>query len=627
MEYTLILGEYFTEKVTKYGIILVHNDIIECIHNYDINKDENHNDIEICTQEKIDLFLQNKKVSKEKVKIIILKKNELLLPGLIDSHIHPFAAMLHELKTPSVDCLELNDCIKLIKQHIEENPNKEWYFFKGYSPNIFNEQNQLSYSLLDKICSTKPIVVIRFDMHAWWVNTKAMEVSKIDYLEKDGTMQNPIGGKIERDNEGKINGEFSDNAMSLISSHAPITNKDEKLVILEKALNRLLDLGITTFMDACVKYDMLELYLKVYSDKAKIDFLPRTALAIGAQKINVFPECLGITPLKDIDKKIESNKKESLEIQYKILTYIFDNFRVKSWVNEQYQNKLQVNFVKLFIDGVYESYTAYIHQKYQKCSCEEMQQGNPCFNEEELTEMFEFLLSRGLNIHCHTIGDKAISMTLNSIEQAKKIVKISEYNEFNVEKNNLIEKSYPKISFAHIQVCQPEDIIKFKKNNIGANFSPLWIKYESFTEEFHEIIGQDNIKNVYPVKSIKDLGISCGFGSDWPVSSENPWYGIQSAVTHEDILVEKEFDKEDEKVYLKNQLLTVGEAIECYTKGSAELLEVDKYVGTIEEGKFADLIIINQNIMKEGFDLRKIYKTQINLLMINGKVIRNLSNN
>lgn len=553
-------------------------------------------------------------IEKHEIKIdteIVLDEDEILLPGFVDSHVHPFAGQIKTNLNCSVTGLSFSETITKIKDFVESNPDKEWYFIQGYSDDIFKPENSIHYSILDQISVDKPISVGRYDYHAVWVNSKALSISKVTKEWID-----PHGGVIERNSNGELIGVFSDSALDLIFTHAPKLDLNDKQLVLEGGLRKLVSSGITSINDACVKENtMTDIYLQLYSDEKRRKFFPRCSLSFSPQKFSVFHE--PTLPKIDINKV----SSEFIDTKYpylsefgkamiKSIEYYFKDNRTSEWFeSNNYGGKLKVNCVKLFIDGVFESKTAYIHSKYSNCSCQDDENGKSSFNEEELAAIFEFLILNKLQAHCHTIGDKAITLTLDSIKTAYEKQGVFKL----IEEEKIKIMNILNISFAHIQVCQNEDIKKMKSLGIKGNFSPLWFAEDSASEIVHNLIGKENVDQIYPIKLLLNEGLTVGFGSDWPVTSEVPIEGIEVAVTHKPLGVDYI------ETYNKTNLLSLKQAIDIYTKQSASLLGLESQVGSIEEGKLADLIIINKNIFDSA--LHKIHEAKVNTTIIDGEIV------
>lgn len=600
--YSLLIKDNIIEKVLK----------IQDMKEYLIKEDININNKDIIYNE------------------IILANNQILIPGFIDSHIHPFAGELQNSMSCSITGLCLKRSLIKIKEYINNHPEKSWYFISGYNEDIFSQSNHIKhkYTILDSISSNKPISVMRYDCHALWVNQKAIDLAGVNISTLD-----PIGGKLERNSDNSLTGIFYDSAINLINKVMPKVSKQERLDVLFKAMLRLSSVGITTFMDACVKDNtMTNAYKELYNiieDNTFSNYLfklPRCCLAFSPQKFSVIPELVdninqdiynkNIDNIRDnILSKININNKENTSnfvksILLSLNLYFSKNHNLLS--SSISNKKITLNFVKLFIDGVYESNTAYSSKSYNSCMCNNPNYGQSSFTEEELSIVINYIINNNLNIHCHTVGDKAISLTLDSY--AKSIS--------NIITNSTLKS---RTSLAHLQLCKFSDILRMKELNIMANFTPLWFIKDSFTNKFENIVGVENLDNIYPVNHFISNDVSCCFGSDWPISSENPLYGIQTSVSHKPILFgnenKEELENEDNYYnveYNSIHKISVNEAISLYTFQSAKMLGLEDLIGSLEEGKLADIVVLNNNIF--DIDINLIHNIKVDYTIINGVI-------
>ena len=287
-------------------------------------------------------------------------------------------------------------------------------------------------------------------------------------------------------------------------------------------------------------------------------------------------------------------------------------YRIKDFTeNKNYLDRIRINTIKLFIDGVFESGTALISTciKYYllnladiKCECDSQinssnltspNNTNFVYTPENLQKIVDFCYKESIQIHCHSIGDLATSSILDSLEKSK-----NNQTNYNSEINYI----------AHLQLTKHRDIERFKKLNIGASFSPLWFIEDDFTPRFLEIIGEDRMSEIYPIKEFLGKNVVTAFGSDWPVSEVNPLHSIEAAITHKPI----GFIGYEKEPFIKDQRLSLLDAIKCYTIESARLLNLDKCTGSIEVGKFFDFIVLDRNIFNiktEEIHMVKIEKT------------------
>ena len=443
-----------------------------------------------------------------------------------------------------------------------------------------------------------PVCVTRADLHAYWCNSTLLKLAGIN---KDTVA--PEGGVIEKDENGEITGVLHDSAMGLLKKVFPKLSDDDKLNILKKTLDYFVSLGITSFMDAAASPKNYKIYKKLYSeDKTIIKTIPRCSLSICAK--NVFLEREG----DETDQESNSNILKSDE-KFSKLKNFFNTNRIKNW-DEKKDNKFRVNAVKLFIDGVFESGTA----MFTKCQCskstkehgvnEHEEVKTYSYSKEELQLIIDYLISNNIQIHSHCIGDIATKMVIDSIFNANAKFTKEDPNFKNEQKNYL----------AHLQLLGKDEITKMSSNKISANMSPYWFMADSFSPILHSLIGEDRLDEIYPIRYMMDHSILVGFGSDWPVSTLSPLEGIEVAVTHRALALSP-----DKPTYNPKHLISVYEAVRCYTLASAEILGLDKITGSIEVGKSADIIVLDKNIFK--IDPWRIHTANVILTLIDGEII------
>jgi len=126
-------------------------------------------------------------------------------------------------------------------------------------------------------------------------------------------------------------------------------------------------------------------------------------------------------------------------------------------------------------------------------------------------------------------------------------------------------------------------------------------------------VGPERASRAWSWKSISDTGGRLAFGSDWPVVTLNPWEGVETAVTRQTA------DGTPEAGFVPGQRLTVAQTIAGYTLGAAFAGRREKWEGSLEPEKFADLIIVSQNV----FEMvpQKLAETRVLTTMVGGQVV------
>ena len=154
------------------------------------------------------------------------------------------------------------------------------------------------------------------------------------------------------------------------------------------------------------------------------------------------------------------------------------------------------------------------------------------------------------------------------------------------------EAGYRDVKFhiAHGQYVHPDDLKRFADLDVAADISPyLWFP-GVITESIAHVRPQEEAEHMQPNRTLIDLGALVAGGSDWPVSvSPNPWEGIQGLVTRMDPL------ERAEGALWPEQAITLDEAIEVFTINGARAMGIDDVTGTLEAGKSADFVVLNQD--------------------------------
>ncbi|HEY4978151.1 MAG TPA: amidohydrolase family protein, partial [Candidatus Acidoferrum sp.] len=171
----------------------------------------------------------------------------------------------------------------------------------------------------------------------------------------------------------------------------------------------------------------------------------------------------------------------------------------------------------------------------------------------------------------------------------------------------------------HIETIDSADVPRFLKLGVIASMQPLHSYPDADTlDVWARNIGPDRASRAWLWKSIAEAGGRYAFGSDWPIVTLNPWQGIQTAVTRQT------FDGKPTGGFVPSQRLTVAQAVEGYTLGAAYAGRHEKTEGSIELGKFADIIILDRNIFE--IDSRNIGETKVVTTIVGGKIVYEAEN-
>jgi len=478
---------------------------------------------------------------------------KMVLPGFQDSHVHLISGGM-ELEQCNLNDLETKEeILARIRSYAAENPEKGWVVGGGWALPVFPKANP-SKEELDAVVSDRPVFLSAADGHSAWVNSRALELAGVTAKTAD-----PKNGRIERKaGTGEPSGTLREAAASLVDRLIPEPTAEEYLSGLRGGLALANRFGITSIIEASADDKLLETY-------ASLDRNAGLTLRVLAS-IYVDPE-KGVAQIADLVQK-----------------------------REKYQGHyLKATAAKIFIDGVIESHTAALLEPYLDRPGD---RGEPILEAEEFNRLAVALDKAGFQIHVHAIGDRAIRMTLDAMEQAGKI-------------NGPRDARH---HICHLELIDPADILRFKALGVVANFQALWAYADTYITQLTEpILGPERSARLYPIGSIVRSGGLYAGGSDWSVSSLNPLDAIQVAVTR------RGPDAAAGPAWLPNELIDLPTAIAAYTTNGSFLSFEEKIRGSVEAGKAADLIVLDRNLFK--IPAQQIHEAKVTLTLLDGKVV------
>ncbi|MYW03296.1 amidohydrolase family protein, partial [Streptomyces sp. SID3343] len=201
-----------------------------------------------------------------------------------------------------------------------------------------------------------------------------------------------------------------------------------------------------------------------------------------------------------------------------------------------------------------------------------------------LAEHVTRLDAAGLQVHFHTIGDRAVREVLDALQAAR------EANGWTDNRHHL----------AHIQVIHPDDVPRFRRLGAGANAQPLWAAHEPQMNELTiPVLGPERAAWQYPFADLAHDGAALAFGSDWPVSSPDPLWGMHVALNRTLPAGAAGFDAAA-PAFLPAQRLDLPTALRAAIQGAAYLNHLDHETGSITVGRSADLVVLDRDLFETG---------------------------
>jgi predicted amidohydrolase YtcJ len=241
------------------------------------------------------------------------------------------------------------------------------------------------------------------------------------------------------------------------------------------------------------------------------------------------------------------------------------------------RDRFRPTTVKIMQDGIAENFTAGMLAPYLDGSgARTDNSGLSMVEPEALKGHVTALDAAGFQVHVHAIGDRAVREALDAFSVAG-------------DANGQGDRRH---HIAHIQVIHPDDIGRFAALAVTANMQPLWATHEEQMDDLTlPFLDVERAGWQYPFGSLVRAGARLAAGSDWPVSSPNPLWGIHVAVNRQ-LPVEA---GEVRDPFLPAEALDAETALLAYTSGSAFVNHLDD-TGTLRVGAVADLAVLDTDI-------------------------------
>ena len=483
-------------------------------------------------------------------------KGLMMLPGLIDAHAHPIWAGFIKSGILLNMYQTVKDIQETVREYIQNHPHQQVYFGQGYSEWMF-DQNGPQKELLDEVCPDKPIILLGGGLHSGWCNSKALEIAGIT---KDTPDPDPGAQFYRRREDGTPNGSLVEGGPinSVIDAIQPF---DESAVLdsLAKVSEEYTKAGVTAIHDGGSEKNMVELgrslLIKLTSEKR---FNQRVK---SCEFVNTISSKAGV-----VDRIKESNKK-----------YNSDFF--------------EVNSLKVIMDGSFEARSAALLDPYPDGTII-----HPLLEGDDLYELFENTASAGFDICIHAIGDWAARETLLAIKKLRE----SGYSDC-------------RIAIIHCNYIDDGDFEMFQKYDVMANTTAIW-HHKNVDKE--NIIGYERANKNFLMNRLYNIGVKVTFGSDHPADEygKEPLKGIEMGTTRQMYGM-----PEDPILPPYSERLTVKKMIEGYTINAAYQMRMDDKIGSIEPGKFADLVVLHENLFE--IDPHDIHNVEVAMTIADGRIV------
>lgn len=474
---------------------------------------------------------------------------QMLLPGLHDSHAHILIGDaadqecdLLNIETVSEVEAKLRECTKLSGLGDER-----WIVGSGWAAWLW-PKSEPDKAILDELFPDRPVALGSGFGHTLWVNSRALEIAGIHAETRVGE-----DGVIVRDPEtGEATGALHDAAMLLFQDIVPAFSSEYEQQRIQTAMYMAHRLGVTAVIEPGLDEALLQPLLAL-NDAGKFKLRAITSLSPINWQSGAFDD----------------------EV-YEFLA-----------AREQWRRpNIDVDSVKIYMDGVIESGTGALLEPYDEAS---LGVGPRYYTQEKLNEYVTRFDAMGLQVHIHAIGDAAVRMALDAYEIALKT-------------NGAMGNRH---HMTHLQLISAADLPRFAELDVGATFQTLWAYPDQAAIELDiPMIGETRTWQMYPLASVQRAGGRINGASDYFVTSMNPLLAMEVGITRQDPYTN------GGPILNESERVDLATMIEAYTINGAYTMKLEDKQGSIEVGKRADLVVLNRNLFEiDAYEISDAYVT------------------
>ncbi|CAN7452104.1 amidohydrolase [Rhizobium sp. LjRoot254] len=491
-------------------------------------------------------------------------QGRMAMPGFVDVHNHIMMGGQADLFETQIKAgATVDDICAHVRGQAENAAPGQWIVANQWGADMMAALNtQAALASLDAASLGHPVLLRDETMHNRWVNSEAMRLSGISDNQPD-----PPAGAFGRDpRTGRLTGLLIESAAGIVE-RAAADHFTEAMG--EAAVARAVEIvnahGVTAFQDAASVLPIL----KALANLDRKDKL--TAWAVTS------------LPLIEPSFMFGLSGDELLALR--------DQYRT---------SHVRPNFTKIFLDGVPGAQTAAFHDAYIQDSAHPPgHRGEVLVTYPELVRHIDKSEKLGMGLKIHCTGDYAVTEMLDAVEAVR---------HFNGPAKVLHH-------IAHASYIRADDISRFAELGVVADLCPMIWYPTTFLEGHKAVMGEERATRFWPIADLRKSGALLAGGSDWPVIPvPDPWHGIEGMVTRQNP------SGAFPGVSLwAEQAIDLASAIEIYTLNSAIAMGIDGETGSLEPGKSADVIVLDQNVFE--IPANRIADTQVLTTYFEGKAV------
>ncbi len=495
-----------------------------------------------------------------------------VLPGLVDAHFH-FQGWAMARRNLQLAGLRSRQAVQdALGQAVQVTAPGQWIRGQGWNESDWPEPRLLTRHDLDAVAADHPVVLWRSDLHLATANTLALRLAGVTAQTPD-----PAAGVIDRDAAGQPTGILRDQAIDLIHAVLPAPSAAEIDAAMRDAIAEAHRLGLTgvhdfRIGDAAESRDAFHAWQRLHA-----------AGELGLRVWMMFDGTL-------LDEAIRLGLRSGFG-----------------------DDRLRIGGAKYFADGSLGARTASMLEPYNDGGS-----GLPVVPMAELASAIQRGAAAGLPVGVHAIGDRAIRELLDVFSEVLPRVARSETGHSDGLVNHLPFTNSPihhspfciPHRIEHVQHSTREDLMRLGSLGLVASVQPIHLVDDMALVE--RAVGERG-RWAYAFRTLLDSGAVLALGSDCPVASPNPFWGIHAAVTRQ------RRDGTPAAGWYPEQRLSVAEAVAGYTLGPAYASGQLDWLGSISPGKLADLVVLDRDIF--ATPPGEIAETQPVLTLFDGAIV------
>jgi predicted amidohydrolase YtcJ len=486
------------------------------------------------------------------------------MPGFIDVHNHILMAgqsALYELQFPPSSSLD--EICAHVRAYAEKAQPSQWIVGNQWGADKMSLLNsEESLAKLDAASLGHPVFLRDETMHNRWANSEAMRLAGIS----DNQPDPPQGAFLRDPRAGRLTGVLVESAAGIVELAA---SNDFSPGMAQAAVKRAVEiansLGVTSFQDAATTLPILQTLAAL--DRAG----ELSAWAVAS------------LPLIQPSFLFGTTGDELLAVR-----------------NDYRTTHVRPDFTKIFLDGVPGAQTAAFHDAYvADPAYPHGHRGELLVDLPEMVRMVDKSERLGMGLKVHCAGDRAVTQMLDAVEAVR----------------HFRGPTTVCHHIAHASYIRPEDIKRFAELGVVADLCPMIWYPTTFLEGHKVVMGEERAARFWPIAELEKSGALLAGGSDWPVIPvPDPWHGIEGMVTRQNP------SGAFPGVSLwAEQAIDLASAIRIYTLNSATAMGVDSITGSIEPGKSADVIVLDQNVFEVPAD--RIADTRVLTTYFEGRIV------